>query len=102
VLQPAYLKQNISTGKQQNNTRRACASPVVAGNLIIGTSGFVTAEKNVIAIRPEYSDNSATASEVYRISKAVPHVPTPLIYRDWMFLWTERGIVSCVEFAPLG
>ena len=76
--------------------QRAIASPVVAGDLVIGSSGFTTAEKNVVAVRPNAS--GAKATEVYRVSKTVPHIPTPLIYKDWMFLWTDRGgIVTCVD-----
>jgi outer membrane protein assembly factor BamB len=76
--------------------QRAIASPVVAGDLVIGSSGFTTAEKNVVAVRP--SADGSEAKEVYRVSKTVPHIPTPLIYKDWMFLWTDRGgIVSCYD-----
>ncbi|MCG8583920.1 MAG: PQQ-binding-like beta-propeller repeat protein, partial [Pirellulales bacterium] len=76
--------------------QRAIASPVVVGDLVIGSSGFTTAEKNVVAVRP--SADGSKAKEVYRVSKTVPHIPTPLIYNGLMFLWTDRGgIVSCYD-----
>ena len=76
--------------------QRAIASPVVAGGLVIGSSGFTTGKKNIVAVRP--GADGAKATEVYRVSKAVPHIPTPLVYKDWMFMWTDRGgIVTCVE-----
>lgn len=77
--------------------QRACASPIVAGDLVIGTSGFATAEKNVVAVRPDYSGSEPTVAEIYRISKSTPHVPTPLVYENRMYLWTDRGIVTCVD-----
>ena len=30
-----------------------------------------------------------------------PYVPTPIAYNDLLFLWNDKGIVSCVD-APTG
>ncbi len=78
--------------------QRAIGSPVVAGDLVVGSSGFTTAERNVVAVRPD-SSASGGAAEVYRVTKYAPHIPTPLVYRDWMFLWDDKGIVACVDRA---
>jgi len=75
--------------------QRACASPVIHGQLVIGTSGFATSTKNVVAVHP-YGDNGKV-TEAYRISKFTPHVPTPLIYGGHLFLWSEGGIVTCFD-----
>ena len=37
--------------------------------------------------------------EVWRIEKSVPHIPTPLLIGENLFLWNDSGIVSCVEAA---
>ena len=37
--------------------------------------------------------------EVYRVSKSVPHVPTPLVYHDRLFLWADNGILTCAAAA---
>ena len=50
-----------------------------------------------MAVRPVASGSGVKAQEVYRVTKTAPHVPTPLVYDRWMFLWTDRGIVSCVD-----
>ena len=93
-----------TSGKEKWNIKpfgtfkqRACGSPIVIGDLVIGSSGFTTAEKNVVAVRPVVSAAGVEAQEVYRVTKTAPHVPTPLVYDRWMFLWTDRGIVSCVD-----
>lgn len=77
--------------------QRAIGSPVVAGDLVIGTSGFTTGKRNAVAVRPEPAGTSWTVEEVYRVSRGAPHIPTPLIYGGLMFLWDDRGIVTCVE-----
>lgn len=75
--------------------QRAIASPIVAGDLVIAGSGFTTAQRNVVAVRPQAS--SSTAEEVYRVTRYAPHIPTPLAFDRWLFLWDDRGIVACVE-----
>ena len=37
--------------------------------------------------------------ELWRIEKSVPHIPSPLVKGDWVFLWEDKGMVSCVEHA---
>lgn len=80
--------------------QRAIASPVVTDELVIGLSGFTTAEKNAVAVRPEKENGSTTVQEVWRVSRAVPHLPTPVVYQGRMFMWTDRGgIVTCIDAA---
>jgi len=80
--------------------QRAIASPVVTDDLVIGLSGFTTAEKNAVAVRPVGTERETTAEELWRVSRSVPHLPTPIIHGQRMFLWTDRGgIVTCVDIA---
>ena len=81
-------------GKQ---TERAIVSPIVAGDVIFGTCGFVTSDKHCVAVRPGESDGKVEAKELFRIEKVAPHLPSPLAYKDRLFLWTEKGIASAVR-----
>jgi outer membrane protein assembly factor BamB len=81
-------------GKQ---TERAIASPIVAGDVIFGTCGFVTSDKHCVAIRPNDSGGKIEAKELFRIEKTAPHLPTPLAYNGRLFLWTEKGVVTSVK-----
>ncbi len=74
---------------------RAIASPVVAGDLILATSGFVTGKKEFVALRP----GPDGPKEVWRMDRAVSYLPTPLVKGDRIFLCTETGIASCLEAA---
>jgi outer membrane protein assembly factor BamB len=71
---------------------RAIASPVMAGDLILGTCGFVSAQKHFVAVRP-----GNQPKEVWRVEKAVSYLPTPLVKGDRVFLCSEQGIASCLE-----
>jgi outer membrane protein assembly factor BamB len=77
----------------QTSKERAIGSPIVAGNLVIGTCGFVTKLKHLVALRPK----GDKMEEAWRIEKSVPHIPTPLLLGKNLFLWNDQGIVTCVE-----
>ena len=77
---------------------RAIGSPVIAGDLVIGTCGFVTAQKHVVAVRPGDSGKADDVDEVFRIERAVPHVPTALAHKGRLYLWSDKGIVTCVNW----
>lgn len=68
------------------------ASPLIAGDLLIGCSGWLGVKKEVIAVRP--SRAGAKAEVVYRLSRGAPLVPTPLVKDDLLFLWEDDGVVT--------
>lgn len=75
---------------------RAVASPVIAGDLILGTCGFVTAQKHFVAIRPGVTGKP---EEVWRIEKQVSYLPTPLVKGNRVFACSELGFASCIDVA---
>lgn len=77
--------------------QRAVGSPIIYKDLVIGSSGFTTAEKNVVAVRPTSRSDKREVKEVYRITQPAPHVPTPLVYAGRLYLWNDRGILTCVN-----
>ena len=79
----------------QDSKERAIGSPIVAGDLVIGSCGFVTKLKHIVALRPKGDQ----MEEVWRIEKSVPHIPTPLLMGENIFLWNDLGIVTCANAA---
>lgn len=80
-------------------SQRALASPVIAGNLIVASSGGVGGDRQVVVVNPQRDGDEVKVKEAYRIVRQAPHVPTPLVYGDWMFLWSDAGIATCVDRA---
>jgi outer membrane protein assembly factor BamB len=78
-------------------SQRALGSPVIAGDLVVASSGGVTGERQVVVVNPQLAGDEVKVEEVYRVVRQAPHVPTPLVYKDWMFLWSDTGIATCVE-----
>lgn len=76
---------------------RAIGSPVVAGDLVIGTCGFVTSKKHLVAVKPSDTADGVKIEEIYRFEKAAPHLPTPIVVGDLLFAITEQGIGTCLD-----
>lgn len=74
---------------------RAIGSPIVAGDYVIATCGFVTKKKHIVAIKPA---PDGSAKEMWRIERSVPHIPTPLFVDGLIYFWDEGGVVTCVEW----
>ncbi|MCI0685587.1 MAG: PQQ-like beta-propeller repeat protein [Gemmataceae bacterium] len=77
------------------------ASPIVAGDLIIGCSGWLGVKMEVIAVRPPLGNGKGGAggkAEVaYRLTRGAPLVPTPLVKDDLLFLWDDDGVIACAD-----
>jgi outer membrane protein assembly factor BamB len=80
-------------GLQKDLTQRCVSSPIVAGGLVFVSCGQGGNGKLLIAARP--GSDSSEPQEVYRLQQSIPNVPTPLIAGDLLFLWHDRGVVSC-------
>jgi outer membrane protein assembly factor BamB len=74
----------------------AIGSPIVAGDLVLGTCGWLGVRQEVVAVRPPSAQNEK-ATEVYRIDRSAPLCTTPLVHGDLLFLWSDGGIVSCAD-----
>ena len=91
-LDPLTGKQNWEAdvfGKP--HPERAIGSPITHKHLVYGTCGFTTKDKHLVAINP------SSGKEVWRVEKSVPHIPTPIIVNDLLFLWGDGGILSCSD-----
>lgn len=78
---------------------RCVGSPTVAAGLVIAAYGHGTAGNLCVAARPGSQSHSRAPAIAYEIKKSVPLVPTPLAVGDRLYLWTDAGIVSCLEVA---
>jgi len=79
---------------------RVVSSPVIAGELLIGTCGDGSSGKRLFAIRPGTSDKSSQPREAYKIDNSTaPYVPTSLARGGLLFTYHDRGQVSCLRSA---
>jgi outer membrane protein assembly factor BamB len=93
------------TGKQlwelsvfgRPHSERAISSPIVAGDLVLGVCGFTTLDKHLVAIRPASVSTNGKAEEVWRLEETMPHIPSPLLSGNRLYLWADNGVITCVR-----
>ena len=74
--------------------QRVCSSSVLLGNILIGTHGSGGGKDNRLV-----AWDIETQKELFRINRAAPYVPTPVSVDGLLFLWSDNGIVTCVEIS---
>jgi outer membrane protein assembly factor BamB len=80
----------------KGHVETAIGSPVVAGDLVLGTCGWLGVRQEVVAVHPGASAGDK-GREVYRILRSVPLCTTPLVKDHLLFLWSDAGIVTCAD-----
>jgi outer membrane protein assembly factor BamB len=81
----------------KGHVESAIASPVAAGDLVLGTCGWLGVKYETVAVRPGKSRPGKATQPAYRLDRIGPLVPTPLVKDDLLFLWSDRGVVTCAD-----
>ncbi|MFM8434541.1 MAG: PQQ-binding-like beta-propeller repeat protein [Planctomycetia bacterium] len=85
--------------------RRTVSSPVLAGPLVIGTCGEGGGDNLLVALPlptdlPPPGGQPLTPQPAYTLDRSVaPYVPTPVASGPRLYLWGDRGVVTCVKAA---
>ncbi len=74
--------------------KRSVSSPVVAAGLIFGSCGSGGGGNYLVAVKPGTSPEIA-----YKVTDGAPYVPTVLSKGELLFLWSDKGVVSCLKAA---
>lgn len=80
---------------------RVVASPVVAAGLVFASAGVGGVGREMYAIQPSNPDQGIEARVAYTLDGPLPYVPMPVAKGNLLFLWQDRGVVSCLD-APSG
>ena len=81
--------------------KRTVSSPVIAGDVIVGTCGSGGGGNFLIAVRPGGKGDVSKSHLAYKLTAKIPYVPTSVYKDGLLFLWGDLGVVTCVE-APTG
>jgi outer membrane protein assembly factor BamB len=74
----------------------AIATPVAQGGMVYLSAGFP--EKRTLAIRLGQSgDLTGTPDIAWRYDKGTAYVPSPILYRDYLYLMSDKGILTCLN-----
>ena len=74
----------------------AVPSLVVSDDLVVLTSG--SPSKIALAIRAGGNgDVTGTSQLVWSYNKGTAYVPSPILYGDYIYLMTDRGLLTCLD-----
>jgi outer membrane protein assembly factor BamB len=88
-LDPQTGRELWSTGPVF--TMRTVSSPILWKDLVYGTTGSGGGGNYLVAFKPGDTEPK------YQLKKEMPYVPTPVFHGDLLFLWSDKGIVTCVK-----
>jgi len=77
--------------------RRSVSSPIFTGDLIFGSCGSGAGGNTLTAIKAGDAAKGRKPEMVYQVKKAAPYVPTSVISGELIWLWSDAGIVSCLN-----
>ncbi len=80
---------------------RVVGSPMTAAGLIFAAAGVGGIGREMVVVQPGESAGGAEAKLLYRGEGPLPYVPTPVAKGKLVFLWQDRGVVTCLD-APTG
>lgn len=69
-------------------------SPIIVGDLVFGSNGSGGGGNYLVAVHAGNQPKLA-----YKVDKQAPYVSTPVAHDDLVFLFYDRGIVSCIQAA---
>jgi outer membrane protein assembly factor BamB len=96
----AIIAYDPATGKElwrhKGLESNAVPTPVVSKDLVILTSGYPN--KIALALKAGGSgDVTGTSQLVWSYNKGTAYVPSPILYGDYVYLMTDRGLLTCLD-----
>lgn len=96
----AIIAYDPLTGKElwrhKGLESNAVPTPVVSNDLVVLTSG--APNKIALAIKAGGTgDITGTSQLVWTYNKGTAYVPSPILYGDYVYLTTDRGLLTCLD-----
>ena len=84
---------------EQAFDKRSVSSPMIAGDIILGSCGSGPGGNFVTAVKAGAPGRETELA--YQMKKSAPYVPTGVVKGNLIWLWSDGGIVTCLD-APTG
>ena len=94
----SVISYDPATGKElwrhKGVESNAIPSPVATGNMVIISAGYPAK----IAMAISLGGNGDLAdSVVWKYTKGTAYVPSPILYGDYLYLTSDRGVLTCLD-----
>lgn len=98
----AIIAYDPMTGKElwrhKGLQSNAVPTPIVSKDMVVLTSGYPT--KIALALRAGGTgDVTGTPQLLWSYNKGTAYVPSPILYGDYVYLVTDRGLLTCLDAA---
>jgi outer membrane protein assembly factor BamB len=77
--------------------KRAVSSPVLVGDLVVGTCGQGGGGSILAAVKIGGNGDVTSSNVAYSIKQAVPYVPTPIAVGERLYWVSDSGVANCAE-----
>jgi outer membrane protein assembly factor BamB len=77
--------------------QRTVGSPVLAGGLLFQCCGAAGQGMLMIAVDPSGRGDVSKTHIRYTRKRLLPYVPTPVACGNDLFLWSDHGVVCCID-----
>ena len=96
----AIISYDPATGKElwrhKGVESNAIPSPVANNDMVYLVAGYPA--KVALAIRlGQTGDLTGTPNVPWKYEKGTAYVPSPILYGDYLYLTTDRGILTCID-----
>ncbi len=95
----AIIAYDPATGKELWRTRgvesNAIPNPVATGDMVIVSAGYPA--KIAMALRLGASGEVKDSDVVWKFTKGTAYVPSPILYGEYLYLMSDRGIITCLN-----
>jgi outer membrane protein assembly factor BamB len=79
----------------KSHIESSISSPVLAGKLVVGVSGWLGHGYEAIAVDPDRPADKV----VWKLDRGAPLCTTPIVVGDCIYFWSDQGVVTCIEAA---
>ena len=76
---------------------RTVATPVHWNGLVYGSCGGGGKGKLMLAVKVGGKGNVSETHITWQRKRSLPYVPSPIIYKDHIYMWLDNGIVVCAN-----
>ena len=95
----SIISYDPMTGKELWRTKgvdsNAIATPVATNDTVYVAAGYPA--KIAMAIRLGSSGVLKDSDVIWKYTKGTAYVPSPILYGDYLYLMTDRGIITCLN-----
>ena len=95
----AIIAYDPATGKELWRSKglesNAIPTPVATSNMVVVAAGFPA--KIAMALPLGQNGEIPESSFLWKYTKGAAYVPSPILYGDYIYLMTDRGILTCLE-----